>query len=206
MLTTKTKVRIYEACVLSTLLYGSETWTTYAGQEKKLNIYHLRCLRNILGIHWEDRISNVEVLETANISSVFTILCGRRLRWLGHVTRMEDNRIPKQMLYGQMAMGKRTRGRPKLRFKDKCKNDLAKYNINTETWEKLAKDRSAWRSALRTGSKHSERTLISDMKNRRQRRKENTTKSCGTCLTCRFCDRRFSSNIGRISHERSCKT
>ena len=44
-LTTQTKVAVYRACIMSTLLYGSESWTTYAGQEKRLNIFHMRCLR-----------------------------------------------------------------------------------------------------------------------------------------------------------------
>ena len=43
----KTKIRIYEACVLSTLLHGSETWTSYSRQDKRLNAFHLRCLRKI---------------------------------------------------------------------------------------------------------------------------------------------------------------
>ena len=41
-LTVNTKMRVYRACVLSTLLYSSETWTTYAAQEKRLNSFHLR--------------------------------------------------------------------------------------------------------------------------------------------------------------------
>jgi hypothetical protein len=48
---------------LSTLLYSSETWTAYAAQEKRLNSFHLRCLRHILGIRWQDRIPNTDVLE-----------------------------------------------------------------------------------------------------------------------------------------------
>ena len=43
-LTMKTKMAVYNAYVLSTLLYGSETWTTYAHQEKRLNTFHLRSL------------------------------------------------------------------------------------------------------------------------------------------------------------------
>ena len=43
-LTMKMKMAVYYACVLSTLLYGSETWTTYAHQEKMLNTFHLRSL------------------------------------------------------------------------------------------------------------------------------------------------------------------
>ena len=63
MLTIKTKVRTYEACVLSALLYGSKTWATYAGQERKLNTFHLRCLRKIIGIRWDDRKTNIRYLK-----------------------------------------------------------------------------------------------------------------------------------------------
>ena len=51
-LTVKTKMVVYNACVVSTLMYGSETWTTYARQEKRLNSFHLRSIRRILGISW----------------------------------------------------------------------------------------------------------------------------------------------------------
>ena len=50
MLTIKTKVMIYQACVLTALLYGSESWTLYSNQEKKLNSFHMRCLRKLLKI------------------------------------------------------------------------------------------------------------------------------------------------------------
>ena len=43
--TVKTKAAVNNACVSSTLLYGSETWTTYAKQEQKLNSFHLCCLQ-----------------------------------------------------------------------------------------------------------------------------------------------------------------
>ena len=68
-LTTNSKMAVYRACVLSTLLYGSESWTLYARQEKRLNSFHMRNLRRILGIKWSDYITNNEVLELANIPS-----------------------------------------------------------------------------------------------------------------------------------------
>ena len=46
----KQKVNVYKACVISTLLYGSESWTMCAHQEKRLNGFHMRYLRGILGI------------------------------------------------------------------------------------------------------------------------------------------------------------
>ena len=51
-LTEKTRIHVFQACVLSTLLYGSESWATYARHEKKLNSFHQRCLRRILHIKW----------------------------------------------------------------------------------------------------------------------------------------------------------
>ena len=58
VLNIKTKTQVYQACVLSTLLYSSESWTLYTRQERRLNMFHLRCFRRILGISWQDHISN----------------------------------------------------------------------------------------------------------------------------------------------------
>ena len=94
-LTTNTKMSVYNACVLSTLLYGSETWTRYTRQERCLNSFHLCCLRRILGITWQERVPNTEGLRQGNTLSMFALLSQRRLRWLGHVHRMEYGRLPK---------------------------------------------------------------------------------------------------------------
>ncbi|CAH1252113.1 OBSCN [Branchiostoma lanceolatum] len=147
-LSVKTKMAMYNACVLSTLLYGSETWSTYAKQENRLNAFHMRCMRRILGISWKDKVTNTEVLSRAGLPTMFTLLRQRRLRWLGHVRRMEDGRIPKDLLYGELISGKRRTGRPQLRFKDVCKRDLKALDIDTEHWEDLASDRSRWRCTL----------------------------------------------------------
>ena len=136
-LTTQTKTAVYRACVLSTLLYGSESWTTYAGQEKRLHTYHTRCFRRILSIHWTDKVTNNIVLERAGVPTIFTLLRQRRLRWLGHIRRMSDGRIPKDLLYGELDHGLRPVGRPKLRFKDTCKRDMIEIGLDVENWERL---------------------------------------------------------------------
>ena len=120
-LTTKTKMAVYNACVVSTLLYGSEAWTTYSKQERKLNSFHLQSLRRILGISWRDKVPNTEVLDCAGLPIMYTLLRQRRVHWIGHVCRMEDGRIPKDILYGELAIGKRPCGCPQLRYKDVCK-------------------------------------------------------------------------------------
>lgn len=91
-LTTRTKMLVYQTCVLSALLYGAETWTSYAKQERRLNNFHMRCLRNILNITWRDRVTNERVLQIAQLPSITAMLKQRRLRWLGHVHRMDATR------------------------------------------------------------------------------------------------------------------
>ena len=145
-LTISTKMAVYRACIISKLLYGSESWTTYAAQEKRLNVFHLRCLRRILSISWQERIANSTVLERADIPSVFTLLRQRRLRWIGHVFRMVEGRIPKHLLYGELVQGKRPVGRPKLRFKDVVKRDMQAISLSVDSWESLASDRSVWKT------------------------------------------------------------
>ena len=80
----------------------------------------------------------------------YTLLKQRRMRYLGHVTRMKDGRIPKDLLYGELATGKRPTGRPQLRFKDVCKRDLQALGINTDSWEITATDRDVWRHTVKT--------------------------------------------------------
>ena len=70
-----------------------------ARQEKRLNVFHMRCLRRILGITWQERVGNKVVLEKAGIPSLYTLLKQRRMQLLGHVTRMKDGRISKDLLY-----------------------------------------------------------------------------------------------------------
>ncbi|KAL8590540.1 hypothetical protein ACOMHN_010976 [Nucella lapillus] len=65
----KTKLKVYRAVVLTTLLYGCETWTVYRRHEKQINHFHLRCLRNILNIRWQDKVPDTEVLKQADIPS-----------------------------------------------------------------------------------------------------------------------------------------
>ena len=123
----------------------------HAYQEKRLNVFHMRCPTCILGITWKDKVTNKVVLEKAGIPSLYTLLKQRRMRWLGHVTRMKDDRIPKDLLYGELATGKRPTGRPQLRFKDVCKRDLQVLGINTDSWEVTATDRDAWRHTVKVG-------------------------------------------------------
>ena len=47
-----TKIMVYRAFVISSLLYTSETWTTYARHLKRVERFHQKCLRHILHLQW----------------------------------------------------------------------------------------------------------------------------------------------------------
>ena len=206
MLTEKTKMAVYNACVISTLLYGSETWTTYARQERRLNTFHMRSLRRILGISWQDKVPNTEVLSRAGLPSMFTLLRQRRLRWLGHVHRMPDGRIPKDLLYGELATGSRHTGRPQLRYRDVVKRDMKAVGIDTETWENLAADRSQWRGAVTKHLKTGEGKLTQAATERRARRKLCVSSVQQPAYTCNTCNKDCHSRIGLHSHSRRCSS
>ena len=191
-LSIKTKVTVYNACVVSTLLYGSECWTTYAAQEHRLNVFHMRSLRKLLGISWMSRTPNTVVLSRCGLTTMFTMLRQRRLRWLGHVRRMNDDRIPKTLLYGELSAEKRNLGRPQLRYRDVRKRDMNELNIDKNKWEELATDRSNWRSYLQTTLKFGKKINALEKKRRLKKKKY-----CQPC-SCQHCDKWSRSIIIRI--------
>ena len=84
-LSINTKVTVYNACFVSTLLYGSECWTTYAAQEHRLNVFHMRSLRKLLGISWMSSTPNTAVLSRCGLPTMFTRLRQCRLRRMGQI-------------------------------------------------------------------------------------------------------------------------
>ena len=69
------------------------------------------------------------------IPSMYTLLRQRPLRWLSHVRRMEDGRIPKDLMYGELSTVKSKKDRPYLRFMDAYNCDMKACGINTNSWE-----------------------------------------------------------------------
>ncbi|KAF6028629.1 hypothetical protein EB796_013065 [Bugula neritina] len=92
----QTKLKVYKAIVLPTLLYASETWVTYSHNLLSLEKFHNRSLRRILGVKWQDRQTTNSVLDKAQTTSITTMIVKRQLKWSGHVVRMDDNRLPKR--------------------------------------------------------------------------------------------------------------
>ena len=76
--------------------------------------------------HEVHRIPDTEVLKRAGTQSLYSILRSQRLRWLGHAAPMNNSRIPKQILYGELSEGTRNVGPPTLPFKDQCRTSASK--------------------------------------------------------------------------------
>ena len=111
--------------VLSILLYGCESWALTAVQLERLEVFHRSCLRQILGLRRRDHVSNDELYrrcgkkvvldDTEEIEPLECIamhIRRRALRWLGHLGRMSDARLAKQLLWAALPEGIGRTGRP----------------------------------------------------------------------------------------------
>lgn len=200
------KISVYSTCVVTTLLYGCETWVSYKHQINTLERFHQRCLRHILNVKWHNYTPDTEVLERANIKSIEALITRHSLRWSGHLVRMEDTRIPKQLFYGELVLGKRKPSKPKQRYKDALKSNLKKCKIPVENWELLAADRGKWRKLVYKGVNSFENGRIQHESYKRSiRKKEQIAAPCGEniSISCEICGRTCLSLAGLKSHLRS---
>ena len=197
----ETKLKVYHAVVVPSLLYACETWTYYRRHIRLLDNFHLKCLKRILRIKWQDKISNVEVLKRANTVGMEAFLMKAQLRWIGHVVRMGDDRLPKQILYSQIKSSKRMPGGQLLRYKDNLRNTLKKCHIDPVCWENLCNDRASWRGGISEGTAKFEEERISHLVQKRHNRKERDTVIVteGACC-CSVCGKVCLSRIGLFGH------
>ena len=70
----------------------------------------------------------------------------QRLRWLGHLARMNDENVAKRV-FERNPEGCRRRGRPKLRWKDSVLEDYQKLGVDP-AWRTTALDREVWRGLI----------------------------------------------------------
>ncbi|BHF68246.1 hypothetical protein SprV_0301127900 [Sparganum proliferum] len=202
-----TKLKMYKAVILPTLLYGEETWTLYTKQARRLNHFHLGCLRRILRLNWQHRISDTDVLERTGILSISTMLRQMQLRWSGHLARMDDERLPKRLFDGDVATGSRRQGGQIRRYKDTLKSSLKGLQINPTNWEELALDRSTRRRTVKTGAAIYEANLVAAAKLKREARKSQLrpvrNADAQPLPTCPRCQRTFRARIGLVGHLRT---
>ena len=153
-----TKRKVYQACVLSVLLYGSECWSPLRKDLKKLDSFHNRCIRTILGItnkqQWNQRITSLEIRQRWGDPETATVkVMKRRLEWLGHLARMPDHRTPKICLFSWLPQP-RPRGGPRLRWRDVIRKDLRTIKVSEEKWyDEASMSRSRWQNTYKEGLK-----------------------------------------------------
>ena len=87
----RTKMRIFQANVVSVLLYGCTTWKMTAADEHKLDVFVHTCLRRVLKIYWPTRMSNEEVRRIAGVQKVSTQIRTRRWKYIGHMLRLDGD-------------------------------------------------------------------------------------------------------------------
>jgi hypothetical protein len=75
----------------------------------------------------------------------------QRIRWLGHVKRMEVGAMPRKMMKGKLFIGRR-RGRPCLRWMDDVVEDLKVMEI--KQWTEKTKDREQWSLVIEEAKAH----------------------------------------------------
>ena len=84
----QTKIRLYNALVISVLLYGSEIWTLLKADERRS--FHMNCQRRILGIRWFHFVTNASVTNQTGEEGLAIRICRRRLSIFGHLRRLPE--------------------------------------------------------------------------------------------------------------------
>jgi hypothetical protein len=79
-------------------------------------------------------------------SDIITYIKISRLRWAGHVIRLEDQN-PARRVFAAVVEGRRQKGRPKLRWEDGVTGDAKK--LGERHWRSAARNRDEWQKLLR---------------------------------------------------------
>ncbi|XP_063547225.1 uncharacterized protein LOC134754789 [Cydia strobilella] len=137
-------------------MYGCETWTLTLKEENKLLVAERRILGKILGpVKREDgsfRLrKNVEIEDLVAAPNIIGETKAHRLRWFGHVLRMEEDRGVKRAYLGRQ-VGRRPVGRPRYRWGDAVGVDLSA--LHADNWREMAQDRDDWRILVSEAKTH----------------------------------------------------
>ena len=145
-------------------------------------------------------------IDRAETTSIEAMILKAQLRWTGHVIRMDDSRIPKQLIYSELCHGKKKRGRPQKRFKDNVKVNVKYADIPPNQLEKRAQERGGWRTLTKLACENFERTRHKDIAEARSRRKAATAavsrEQSQFQFICQHCGQPCRSRIGLLSHLR----
>ena len=149
------RVRLYKAFVLPVLLYNCGTWGATKGQMNKVDAFHRRQLRHLLGVRWPNKISNENLYKQTGSTALSGTIIDRRMRLLGHVLRHDRSAPGQKAMEAYFKPGKRPRGRPRTSLPTCIASDLALLGIrfkterDLETLRALAADKGRWRKLVR---------------------------------------------------------
>ena len=129
----KTKIRFFKTNVLSTLLYGAESWKMTKTISHKLEVFQNKCLRRILRIYWPQTISNYELRRRTGTEPVTQQVRRKRWKWIGHMLLMPPAALPRVALRWTPD-GRWKRGRPIETWRRTVEKEMKE---NSWTWGHL---------------------------------------------------------------------
>jgi hypothetical protein len=128
---------------------GPETWILSKADELRLGVFERKILRRIYGPIWEGATRrsryNEELYRLYDETDLVTSIRITRLRWAGHIVRMQDN-IPCKKITLDKPEGRRRVGRPNLRWMNGVTKDAERLGVRN--WRIKARDRDGWRRLL----------------------------------------------------------
>jgi hypothetical protein len=131
------------------------------------------------GGNWYRR-TNRELYELFKEENVVKFIKLRKLRWPGHVMRLNDNDPSKKVMMSEPG-GSRPRGRPKLRWEDHIAEDATRAGCRI--WKRTAHSSQDWRKLLQEAKAHPGllyRRRRKGRRKRRRRRRRRGRKNIGT--------------------------
>ena len=113
-LSKKAKLSVFKAVFVPILTYGHESWVMTKRVRSQMQASEMRFLRKIEGVTQFNKLRSYEIRKSLNIEPLLLRIERSQLRWFGHVSRMPQEKLPKQALLAK-ANGRRPGGRPRTR-------------------------------------------------------------------------------------------
>jgi hypothetical protein len=95
------------------------------------------------------KLHNEELRNLYSSPSIIRMIKSRRMRWEGHIARMEEKINAYGILVGEPE-GERPLGRPRRRWEDNIRIDLIEIGWGGMDWIGLAQDTDRWRAHVGT--------------------------------------------------------
>ena len=147
-LSKKAKLAIFRSIFVPILTYGHESWVMTERMRSQVQASEMRFLRRIEGVSLLDKVRNSEIQNSLGVESLLLRIERSQLRWFGHVSRMPQERLSKQVL-SALSNDKRPVGRPRKRWMDHVE-DLTwnRLGLRQNEANEVVNDRDVWRLNL----------------------------------------------------------